>query len=150
MDSSSCAITYYLAAYPEVQRKLQAELDAAMPKACSVPPPTQTDTASAPLPPAAAVAKWADIKSLPYLQAVINEGMRVHSTLGLGLPRIVPKGGLEICGERFEEGTILSVPSYSLHHNAELWGEDSETFRPERWFGRETGKEYNPFSFGPR
>ncbi|CAE6525011.1 unnamed protein product [Rhizoctonia solani] len=150
-SNSSCAITFHLAANPEVQRKLQAELDTVMPHVRSEHPPIDIkDPTSPPLPPAISVAKWADIKALPYLQAVINEGMRLHSTFGLGPPRIVPKGGLEICGEHFKEGTILSVPSYSLHHNRELWGNDYEEFKPERWFGREPGKEYNPFSFGPR
>ncbi|KAF8756988.1 Cytochrome P450 monooxygenase [Rhizoctonia solani] len=150
-SNSSCAITFHLAANPDVQRKLQAELDTVMPNIRTSHPPTDIkDPTSPPLPPAASVAKWADIKALPYLQAVISEGMRLHSTFGLGPPRIVPKGGLEICGERFKEGTILSVPSYSLHHNRELWGDDYESFKPERWFGREPGKEYNPFSFGPR
>ncbi|ELU36615.1 cytochrome P450 monooxygenase pc-bph [Rhizoctonia solani AG-1 IA] len=150
-SNSSCAITFHLAANPDVQRKLQAELDTVMPNIRTSHPPTDIkDPTSPPLPPAASVAKWADIKALPYLQAVISEGMRLHSTFGLGPPRIVPKGGLEICGERFKEGTILSVPSYSLHHNRELWGDDYESFKRERWFGREPGKEYNPFSFGPR
>ncbi|CAE6467611.1 unnamed protein product, partial [Rhizoctonia solani] len=136
-SNSSCAITFHLAANPEVQRKLQAELDTVMPHVRSEHPPIDIkDPTSPPLPPAISVAKWADIKALPYLQAVINEGMRLHSTFGLGPPRIVPKGGLEICGEHFKEGTILSVPSYSLHHNRELWGNDYEEFKPERWFGR--------------
>jgi benzoate 4-monooxygenase len=104
-----------------------------------------------PLPPLDVAAKFADVKSLPYLHACINEGLRLHSTSGIGLPRVIPAGSsLEVCGETFNEGTILSVPSYSIHHNEEVWGEDSEQYRPERWLGREVGKEFNPFSFGPR
>jgi len=32
------------------------------------------------------------VKRLPYLDACINEGLRLHSTSSLGLPRVVPEG----------------------------------------------------------
>ncbi|KAG9124365.1 hypothetical protein FRC07_011891 [Ceratobasidium sp. 392] len=148
--NSSCAITYYLAANPSVQHKLQAELDNVLPSVRS-PHPSTNQAGSPPLPPASVAAKFADIKTVPYLQACINEGLRLHSTSGLGLPRVIPKGmTLQVCGETFDEGTILSVPTYSLHHNKEAWGEDFEKYRPERWLEREVGREFNPFSFGPR
>ncbi|KAF8594779.1 cytochrome P450 monooxygenase pc-bph [Ceratobasidium sp. AG-I] len=149
-SNSSCAIAYYLAANPNAQRKLQAELDSVL-SPVRLAHPSPTKSGSPPLPPSSIVAKFADVKSLAYLQACINEGLRLHSTSGIGLPRVVPTGStLEVCGETFNEGSILSVPSYSIHHNEEVWGADSELFRPERWLEREVGKEFNPFSFGPR
>ncbi|KAG8732181.1 hypothetical protein FRC12_019392 [Ceratobasidium sp. 428] len=148
-SNSSCAITYYLAANPSVQRKLQAELDSVLPPTRSPHPPTNL-AGSLPLPSSSVIAKLAGIKTLPYLQACVNEGLRLHSTSGLGLPRIIPPGvTLEVCGETFKEGTILSVPTYSIHRD-EIWGEDPDAYRPERWLEREVGKEFNPFSFGPR
>lgn len=69
--SSSSAITYHLASNPEVQRKLQAELDEAL-----GPHSTASDTVSL----ENAVAPFDIVKSLPYLEAVINEGLRIHST----------------------------------------------------------------------
>jgi len=77
----------------------------------------------------------------------------LHSTSSLGLPRSVPVGGLQVAGKFFPEGSILSVPSYSLHRVKSVWGEDAEEYRPERWFEidtAETQKAFNPFSFGPR
>ncbi|KAG8680177.1 hypothetical protein FRC11_002848, partial [Ceratobasidium sp. 423] len=149
-SNSSCAIAYYLAANPECQRKLQAELDSVLRPVISIPPPI-SQAGMPPLPPSDVAAKFADVKSLPYLQACINEGLRLHSTSGIGLPRVIPPGSsLEVCGETFNEGTILSVPSYSIHHSQEVWGDDSEEYKPERWLGRDVGKEFNPFSFGPR
>jgi benzoate 4-monooxygenase len=71
----------------------------------------------------------------------------------MGLARSVPSGGLEVCGKFFPEGSILSVPSYSLHRVKEVWGEDAEVYRPERWFEIDQSllqKAFNPFSFGPR
>ncbi|QRV78960.1 cytochrome P450 family protein [Ceratobasidium sp. AG-Ba] len=138
-SNSSSAITYYLAAHPGIQQKLQAELDEAF---------GSSDSADL----WSSVAKYSNIKSLPYLQACIQEGMRMHSALGAGLPRVIPKGvKVEVCGETFTEGTVLSVLSYSIHHHSEVWGDDSEEFKPERWLDKKgVGKEFVPFSFGPR
>ncbi|KAH9934405.1 cytochrome P450 monooxygenase pc-bph [Fomitopsis serialis] len=123
-SNSSCAIAYHLAANPDVQEKLQRELDAAL--------GGEDDP----------VVTFEQVRRLPYLDAVINEGMRVHSTSGIGLPREVPTGG-----------TVLSVPTYTVHRNEDVWGSDADVFRPERWLERdknELQKAFNPFSFGPR
>ncbi|KEF53239.1 uncharacterized protein A1O9_10687 [Exophiala aquamarina CBS 119918] len=34
--------------------------------------------------------------SMPYLQAVMNEALRVHPVVGQSLPRVVPEGGLQV------------------------------------------------------
>jgi len=146
-SNSSCAITYYLALNQNAQKKLQKELDEAL------GPHDE-----------AAVPTYSQLKSLPYLAASINEGLRMHSTSGIGLPRLVPQGGLTILGKTFPPGTVLSVPSYSLHRDTKVWGVDSEEYRPERWFdlnekgageagGLDVGKDvrgFNAFSYGPR
>ena len=99
------------------------------------------------------VAAVDQVKGLPYLNACINEGLRVHSTSSLGLPRVAPKGGLTVMGQHFVEGTVLGVPSYSIHHDVNVWGNDVEVYRPERWFQRDQQamqQSFNPFSVGPR
>jgi benzoate 4-monooxygenase len=133
--SSSCAITYYLAGNPDVQRKLQKELDDAL--------QNEDDQATS----------FETVKNLPYLNAVINEALRLHSTSGIGLPRIVPEGGLTIQGHFFKQGTVLSVPSYTIHRDKAVWGDDVTAYRPERWFERDNDaiqRTFNPFSYGPR
>ena len=99
------------------------------------------------------MATYEAVKRLPYLEAVINETLRIHATSGFGLPRLVPDGGLTVCGRFFPAGTVLSVPTYPIHRDGAVWGEEVEAFRPERWFERDKGavqKTFNPFSFGPR
>ncbi|KAL1844581.1 hypothetical protein VTK73DRAFT_2266 [Phialemonium thermophilum] len=111
------------------------------------------------------------VRDLPYLQAVINETLRYHSTSGIGLPRQVPDDspGVHIHGHYFPPGTVLSVPTYTIHHSREIWGPDADEFRPERWLetsdasasstaaGKKTGgltarqkNAFIPFSYGPR
>ncbi len=92
-------------------------------------------------------------KNLPYLNAVINEALRLHSTSGIGLPRIVPEGGMTIQGHFFKEGTVLSVPSYTIHRDRGVWGDDATAYRPERWFEGDNDaiqRAFNPYSYGPR
>ena len=122
-----------------MQAKLHKELDAVF------GPPSITDDP---------VLSYEQAKTLPYLDAVINEGLRLHSTSSMGLPRLVPSEGLEVLGRTYIEGTVLSVPSYTIHREQRTWGEDVDSFRPERWFEGDKkdaiSRCFNPYSFGPR
>lgn len=95
-----------------------------------------------------------DVASLPYLNAVINESLRIHSTSAIGLPRLMPAGGVNIEGHHFPEGSVLSVPTYTIHRDPKVWGADADEYRPERWLKpgakAEFEKSFNPFSTGPR
>jgi len=132
-SNTSCALLFHCLQHPAVIRKLQRELDDALP-GDDVP-------------------TYAAVKDLPYVDAVIKETMRIHSTSSLGLPRLIPPGpGLTINGHHFPQGTVLSVPAYTIHHSKEIWGPDADTFRPERW-EKVTEKQkaaFIPFSYGPR
>jgi benzoate 4-monooxygenase len=60
---------------------------------------------------------------------------------------------MTISGQFFPEGTVLSVPSYTVHRDPTVWGEDADAYRPGRWFGDNQAamqKTFNPFSVGPR
>ncbi|KAK5652132.1 hypothetical protein OQA88_10774 [Cercophora sp. LCS_1] len=134
-SNSSCALLFHVVRTPGIVEKLRAELDRAIPKTVDVP-------------------TFDMVKDLPYLAAVINETLRYHSTSGIGLPRQVPMDGkgVVIRDTFFPPGTVLSVPTYSIHHSKEIWGEDADEFRPERWEGLTTRQKnaFIPFSYGPR
>ncbi|GKT52140.1 benzoate 4-monooxygenase [Colletotrichum spaethianum] len=134
-SNSSCALLYHAARTPGVLEKLQKELDDAIPATCEVP-------------------TYDMIKDLPYLAMVINEALRYHSTSGIGLPREIPADspGVTIRGHYYPPGTVLSVPSYTMHHSKEIWGPDADDFRPERWESVTTRQKnaFIPFSTGPR
>jgi benzoate 4-monooxygenase len=134
-SNSSCALLFHVTKTPGVLKKLQAELDAAIPDGVNVP-------------------GYDMVRNLPYLEAVINETLRHHSTSGIGLPREIPADsqGIHLNGYYFPPGTVLSVPTYTIHHSKEIWGADAYEFRPERWESI-TPRQKNafiPFSHGPR
>ncbi|KAK9773521.1 putative Cytochrome P450 [Seiridium cardinale] len=81
------------------------------------------------------VVSYADAQKLPHLQACIKEALRVFSPTPMGLPRVVPEGGLTIGGKTFAPGTILSINSWVMHYSTEIWGPDAAEFKPERWLG---------------
>lgn len=134
-SNTSCALLFHVVRTPGVMAKLQAELDAAIPEYIDVP-------------------TYDMVKDLPYLENIINEALRYHSTSGIGLPRQIPDDspGVHLSGHYFPPGTVLSVPTYSIHHSTEIWGPDAEDFKPERWenLTQRQKNAFIPFSHGPR
>ncbi|SJL18071.1 related to Benzoate 4-monooxygenase cytochrome P450 [Armillaria ostoyae] len=131
-SNSSSAIIYFLACTPRVQEKLHKELDENLDS--GIPTAEQ-------------------VKNLFYLHMCINEGLRLDSTSALGLPRVIPEGGMMVLGKYFLPGTVVSVPSYMIHRDLTVWGDDVEEYRSERWFECDSAailKTFNPFSVGPR
>lgn len=68
-----------------------------------------------------------------FRSAVINEALRIHPSTGLILERYVPRGGIEIHGTYLAENTIIGVNCWVINRNKDIFGEDVESFRPERW-----------------
>ncbi|KAG9245974.1 cytochrome P450 [Calycina marina] len=133
-SNTSCAILYWTVKTPGVLETLQKELDATIPAGTDIP-------------------TYKMVKDLPYLQNVISETLRIHSTSSLGLPRLIPPGpGIEILGHHFPANTVLSVPAYTIHHSKEIWGSNASDFVPERWDSLTDRQKtaFIPFSYGPR
>ena len=55
-----------------------------------------------------------DTRDYPYLQAVMKESLRLFPATGLGLTRVIPKGGLTLAGYFFPEGVSLFSALFSL------------------------------------
>lgn len=79
------------------------------------------------------VVTWSESQELPYLDACIKESFRLHPAAGLPIERIVPEPGVEIAGVFVKGGTIVGCNAWVLHRTREIFGEDVEVFRPERW-----------------
>ncbi|KAK7709818.1 hypothetical protein SLS64_006060 [Diaporthe eres] len=72
-------------------------------------------------------------KEIPYLRAVIYEGMRMRpGTVGT-FPKIVPPQGEVVQGKFIPGGTVVGMNIAAMLRSAELFGSDAHLFRPERW-----------------
>ena len=94
-DNTSITIAiavYFLLTYPKYYAQLLKELSTAFPN------PT------GPLP-------FAELTALPFLNAVINETLRLASPYFQ--PRQVPKGGSYIDGKYLAEGTVVAFAAHS-------------------------------------
>jgi len=82
----------------------------------------------------------AESLTLPYLQAVIFEGLRFYPPF-TGWPfKVVPPEGDSIDGKFIPGGTRLSPNFPALMRLKHIFGEDVEVFRPERWLDGDKDK----------
>ena len=63
----------------------------------------------------------------------MQEAMRLHPGVGLPLERYVPSEGLDVGGVHLPAGTIVGMNAWVIHRDKNIYGEDSDSFRPERW-----------------
>nr|CEG04521.1 unnamed protein product [Fusarium clavum] len=89
------------------------------------------------------------IDELPFLENVIRESLRLYSpTL------IIPweaQTDMTIAGVNIPQGTTVQIVPAMIQLNPQIWGDDVESFRPERWEGAATSPyAMETFSNGPR
>eukprot|EP00253_Pinus_taeda_P030455 PITA_30455 len=96
-----------------------------------------------------------DLPRLIYLQAVVKETLRLHPPGPLILPHI----SMETChvlGFEIPSGTRLVVNAWAIGRNPRSWGEDAESFKPERFMeegfldAKVENFEWIPFGAGRR
>lgn len=94
--------------------------------------------------------KETSLDELPYLDAVIKEGLRCFPVIPMSQPRYVPSGGKTIDGYFIPAGTIVSCQAWSVHKlNEEIYPNANE-FMPERWLEPQENSDMNKifFAFG--
>ncbi|KAH9988763.1 cytochrome P450 [Xylariaceae sp. FL0662B] len=92
--------------------------------------------------------------SLKYMNAVLNESMRIQPAAPASQPRWVPKEGEVIAGRHVPGQTVVAIPPVCMYHDARYF-KDPLKFVPERWLDDEKYRSDNraifqPFSVGPR
>jgi cytochrome P450 len=96
--------------------------------------------------------QWPEAQALPYFQACLKEAMRLRPAVGVNITRLVPPGGTELDGIKLPAGTRIAVNGWVLHRDQNVFGQDVERYRPERWLegGEEKAKwmERYMFQFG--
>ncbi len=99
--------------------------------------------------------KWDHVKNFRYLEATLNEALRLFPPSPASQQRVVPPGGATIDGYYLPAGTTVAVSPWASMHSA-LNFYEPDKFIPERWLG-EDGDFSNdrlnaslPFGTGPR
>ncbi|KAL8724112.1 MAG: hypothetical protein Q9166_008124 [cf. Caloplaca sp. 2 TL-2023] len=124
------AVTYYLLTNPEPYRKLREEIRNSY---------TSLDEINA-----------ASALRLPYLQAVIAEGLRIYPPGSQGFPRISP--GMMVDEHFVPEGAEMYTSAWTVTHDEKYFHEPF-AFKPERWIDpdcKDVKEASQPFSLGPR
>ncbi|KAF2730233.1 putative cytochrome P450 [Polyplosphaeria fusca] len=124
--------TFYILYTPGVLERLREELRTAMPCASDVP-------------------TWTNLEKLPYLSAVVLEGIRISFGVTTRLPRLAHEA-LQYRQYTIPPRTIISSTSYFVSTDPDLFP-DPHTFVPERWMrkdGPRLDKYLTSFSKGSR
>ncbi|KAI0526193.1 cytochrome P450 family protein [Xylaria bambusicola] len=127
-------ISYYIMANPAIRKRLTEELRHDM---AGYPEKKPT---------------WAQLEKLPYLQALIKEGLRLSYGVMHRLPRVSPHQALQFKEWVIPPGVPVSMSAYLQHTNPEIYPRPYE-FIPERWLENVTPlmtKNYVPFAKGSR
>ncbi|EAA58076.1 hypothetical protein AN6101.2 [Aspergillus nidulans FGSC A4] len=127
------SILYFLCKNPEILAKLQLLLDEAMPGGSS---------------------EWTydKIKTISYLDDIINETLRLRPAILTGGYRVTPAEGLQV-DEVYIPGDVNVFVPTQLIQTDERYYVDAKRFVPERWNEKkemiQDGAPYFPFLYGP-
>ncbi|KAK0200849.1 cytochrome P450 [Desarmillaria ectypa] len=123
-ETTSCTVSFTLlelARHPAVQQKLRQEI---------------RDLSDF---------SYDHIQSLPYLDAVCREGLRVHpaaprtdrialedDVIPLSQP-LTTVDGKTVSSIAIKAGQVFHIPNAVQNTDPSVWGKDAEEFKPERW-----------------
>ncbi|KAM6940207.1 cytochrome P450 2U1 [Xenentodon cancila] len=134
-DTTANSVLWFLlfmALYPDIQDKIQAEIDEVVGKH--------------------RVPSLTDKGSLPFTEATIMEMQRMVVVVPLAIPHMASKTE-EFRGYTIPKGTIIFPNLWSVHRDPTVW-EDPDTFNPARFLddkGKLLRKEFfMPFGIGRR
>lgn len=107
------SIIYYTLRTPGVLQKLRRELDE---HAVEYP------------------VSWKTSQTLPYLDAIVKEAMRMHPIGAIMFERKIPSTGLTLpSGHKLPAGSTVAMTPWTLNFDESIFGERPREFKPERW-----------------
>ena len=120
------AILYQILAHPDTHRRIQDEIDTFYNRELSD----------------GEEINYKQCQSLPYLQAVIKEALRLHPSIIYQLPRYCPPDGLKIGEYVIPPGWAMGISPRSMNRCKDIFGEDANEFKPDRWLEDESRARY--------
>ncbi|KAI0966082.1 cytochrome P450 52E2 [Xylaria arbuscula] len=100
---------------------------------------------------------WEDLRSMKYLNWTLKEALRLNPPVASNTREavrdtILPRGGGKDGKSPVfvTKGTYLRYIPWVMHRRKDIFGDDAEEFRPERWEDLRVTYEYVPFNAGPR
>ena len=123
---TTSATLFYLLRNPRTLDRLAREIRTAF--------PVPEEHAAQPMSELACPIEWGsrELKKISYLEACIQEALRLSPGLPGISPRVAGPGGISLDGSWFPEGTELGIPSWSLNRKSEDFDKPL-VYKPERW-----------------
>ncbi|KFY57448.1 hypothetical protein V496_06417 [Pseudogymnoascus sp. VKM F-4515 (FW-2607)] len=97
------------------------------------------------------------LRGMRYLKHVLNESLRLYPSVPQNIRFANKDTTLPVGGGHdgkapifVSKGQIISYNLYSMHRRKDIYGEDAEEYKPERWETLRAGWGYLPFNGGPR
>ncbi|KAF3008037.1 hypothetical protein E8E14_004587 [Neopestalotiopsis sp. 37M] len=128
-------ILYHIYGNPEILRRLREELGSVV-----IASPASKDSLS-------------NLEQLPYLTAILMEGLRLSPGIATRSQRVAPDRGIHYKGFVIPRGTPVGMTTLLMHYDPTVY-EKPDKFDPERWMDtnirRKADKAFAPFSKGTR
>ncbi|XP_058013528.1 cytochrome P450 3A9-like [Ahaetulla prasina] len=125
VSSALSFLTYELALHPDIQQKLQEEVDEILPNKAPI--------------------TYEALMQMEYMDMVISETLRMYP--GIGRLQRMCKNTIKVNGITIPKGMGIVISPAILHYDPEYWPEP-EQFRPER-FSKEVKETINPYTYLP-
>ncbi|KAL1538101.1 trimethyltridecatetraene synthase-like isoform X1 [Salvia divinorum] len=90
-----------------------------------------------------------DMPSLPYVEAILKETMRLHPVSPMLAPRIAREDCM-VDGYDIKKGTYVFVNTWTIHRDPSIW-ENPNEFNPDRFIGKKInvkGQNFELLPFG--
>lgn len=126
------AVLFYLCKYPEIYRKLQADVDAALPASESW--------------------SYEKAKTVTFIDDLVNETLRLKPAIMSGGYRVTPPQGMQVDEHFIPGNTNVFVPTQLIQTDERYWPRGHE-FIPERFSSkssdlRNENAPFMPFTLG--